>query len=754
MNSIHKKLKTRESLQELGNKMYSYECLTHSYILCQPEYRDVQSQRIRCYLYQFCKAPSFGILFCFEIYPLPYKSFVLCRDSQLLLTDSELNACKEFQGVLWKDMFMLKAGNLDKEALTNYMIVPILHANIDFEVIKKALHPNEMSIYESGRYKDRGIVVQGLYSKHAVWYLLDYIDTDLMTSRDFLYNLLGKDHPRLEELLTHYKDKEYGVLDIIFDTTLDLKSLVGFRKLFEDHIKQSEEPYILSLVKPIKSARSHKHSSSTHSEYTHGIPIIHPSLLREFYLDSVQIDEMKTICSMLYKIEEFSYFIELARRYDYHGDFYILRSACIAPSLNSVHNYEALENLGDTVLKAITSLHCFVANNQDRENRLTHVRTAVVKNTNLVKISISQGLYRFLKTARHKYSKVRPAFFQLKADCFQNSITHVFSEKMLADHVESLIGSFYIADGIKGAALFIDKLGIMKDDEKWNVTLNSLNYERVDILTSATYLSGEFTTDQLFPIPHLFDTGDLISQISQLQLTFNYQFKDLHLLQEALTHKSIDPKNNYERMEYLGDAILDLIILGNIYPMRDNFTAEELTIMKHTLVNNNVFAKCAVSLELYRYFRCEISIREIIDEYLCNIDWREDILEFGVYNEDPPKHLNDIFEAVIGAIFLDSKSLQETSKIVISILYQPILYLVSCKEKLQQNIMSKLTNLCTVLKKTINFNKTQNGQAWTVKILDENQKLIAEATCTSEKLAKNKAAFQAYKLLANEFSSK
>lgn len=44
-----------------------------------------------------------------------------------------------------------------------------------------------------------------------------------------------------------------------------------------------------------------------------------------------------------------------------------------------------------------------------------------------------------------------------------------------------------------------------------------------------------------------------------------YQFKDLGLLKRALTHRSYDPKSSYERLEFLGDALLGVIIAQTLF---------------------------------------------------------------------------------------------------------------------------------------------------------------------------------------------
>ena len=59
------------------------------------------------------------------------------------------------------------------------------------------------------------------------------------------------------------------------------------------------------------------------------------------------------------------------------------------------------------------------------------------------------------------------------------------------------------------------------------------------------------------------------TKIQKLQKIINIKFKDLNLLKKAITHKSFDPKNNFEKLEFLGDRILGFVIsikLISLYP--------------------------------------------------------------------------------------------------------------------------------------------------------------------------------------------
>jgi ribonuclease III len=112
-----------------------------------------------------------------------------------------------------------------------------------------------------------------------------------------------------------------------------------------------------------------------------------------------------------------------------------------------------------------------------------------------------------------------------------------------------------------------------------------------------------------------------------------HQFKKEQILLEALTHRSY-AKNNNERMEFLGDAILGFIISDWLF---NNFEFSEgkLTRIRSNLVCKDSLARIAKDLKLGRYIR--LGTGE---------------LKTGGHQRD--SILADCLEAIIGAIFLDS----------------------------------------------------------------------------------------------------
>ena len=120
-----------------------------------------------------------------------------------------------------------------------------------------------------------------------------------------------------------------------------------------------------------------------------------------------------------------------------------------------------------------------------------------------------------------------------------------------------------------------------------------------------------------------------------LEKALSYQFKRDDLITEALTHKSYKKPYNNERLEFLGDAVLDLIVgeyLFKKFPKEDEGV---LSKIRASLVNEKGFTKLAL-----------------------NIDLGESLLISGAeennYGRTKPSLLSNAFEAIIGAIYLES----------------------------------------------------------------------------------------------------
>lgn len=120
-----------------------------------------------------------------------------------------------------------------------------------------------------------------------------------------------------------------------------------------------------------------------------------------------------------------------------------------------------------------------------------------------------------------------------------------------------------------------------------------------------------------------------------LEEKLGYKFKDEKLLKTALTHKSVKGGANNERLEFLGDAVMDLVIGDYLFHKFSRLSEGDLSKLRAALVNEKSFAELAKYLNLSQ---------------LINISPAEE------HNGGRLKAsiLSDAFEALMGAIYLES----------------------------------------------------------------------------------------------------
>ena len=142
-----------------------------------------------------------------------------------------------------------------------------------------------------------------------------------------------------------------------------------------------------------------------------------------------------------------------------------------------------------------------------------------------------------------------------------------------------------------------------------------------------------------------------------------YQFNNLELLQLALTHRSVSHKYNYERLEFLGDSLLGMIIAEYLYLNYPQENEGRLTRMRATLVRQEALGKIANDLQLSR----------------CMILSTGELKSGGHHRESI---LADTVEAIIAAIYLDCSDLNVLRELVLK-WYAPYLQYVEPTEQLK-----------------------------------------------------------------------
>jgi len=125
---------------------------------------------------------------------------------------------------------------------------------------------------------------------------------------------------------------------------------------------------------------------------------------------------------------------------------------------------------------------------------------------------------------------------------------------------------------------------------------------------------------------------------SEVEKILDYKFKDIGLLNEALTHSSTKNNNklkrifNYERLEFLGDRILGFIISDLIFRKFPNFQEGDLSILFQKYTNTKFLSNVAISLNLNKFV----------------------IVQKGDSLENKDSIMSDLIESIIAAIYVDS----------------------------------------------------------------------------------------------------
>ena len=128
--------------------------------------------------------------------------------------------------------------------------------------------------------------------------------------------------------------------------------------------------------------------------------------------------------------------------------------------------------------------------------------------------------------------------------------------------------------------------------------------------------------------------------LDELVEKIGYQYKDKTLLEQALTHSSfaneqkINKSKNYERLEFLGDAVLELVSSEFLFAANPDMPEGQLTRTRASMVCEPALAYCARELELERYIRLGKG------EEMTGGRHRDSII-------------SDVMEAVIGSLYLD-----------------------------------------------------------------------------------------------------
>lgn len=230
------------------------------------------------------------------------------------------------------------------------------------------------------------------------------------------------------------------------------------------------------------------------------------------------------------------------------------------------------------------------------------------------------------------------------------------ADKVVADTVEAILGTCVLSIGIDRSFKVLEMFGILPKSNE-NITL---------------MLQKKLMAPRIRTCIKDHEVDELLTNHQVLEQSLAYTFSDRAYLLQALTHPSY-PTNRvtgcYQQLEFLGDAVLDFLITAYIYERCPHMDPGQLTDLRSALVNNVTLACLAVRNNFHLYMLSQnIQLSEHIEQFVnFQIARKHEVTEHVelLFEEhdvlcrmaeyvDVPKALGDIFEALIGAIFLDS----------------------------------------------------------------------------------------------------
>lgn len=223
------------------------------------------------------------------------------------------------------------------------------------------------------------------------------------------------------------------------------------------------------------------------------------------------------------------------------------------------------------------------------------------------------------------------------------------------------------------------------------------------------------------------------TDIKKLEETIQYTFQDEKLLKHALTHPSYSGEMRWERersnqrLEFLGDAVLELIVSDYLYRAHQKLDEGELTRKRASLVFEAALTVCAKDIGLGQYI------------YLGRGEDTSD-------GREKPSILSDTFEALIGAIFLDG-GYQEAKRFIYAHIIEDIdeLSLLRDGKSLVQEYIQRQEGM-TLRYNTYSLQSPDHLKQFCSELYIDEE-LIAKGQGRSKKTAEQDAALQAIKIL-------
>ncbi|KZF23112.1 hypothetical protein L228DRAFT_219379 [Xylona heveae TC161] len=315
-------------------------------------------------------------------------------------------------------------------------------------------------------------------------------------------------------------------------------------------------------------------------------------------------------------------------------------------------NYERLEFIGDCFLKMATSIALF-AQMPDNDEFEYHVkRMLLVCNKNLFEGAKQLKLYEYIRSQGFSRRLWYPEGLKLLEGKGANKTgkevhTHILGDKTVADVCEAMIGaslvSFREGDDFDMAVKAVTALVHNEHHHMLQWSDYYKAYKR------PAYMTARATASQL-------------DSAAKIETKHAYHFKYPRLLRSAFIHPScgfsFEKVPTYQRLEFLGDSLLDMTAINFLFYNHPNKDPQWLTEHKMAMVSNKFLGALCIKLGFHKHLRYHGPLGEITN-YVTELEEvereSEGARDYWTQVSNPPKCLPDIVESYVGAVFVDSE---------------------------------------------------------------------------------------------------
>lgn len=479
------------------------------------------------------------------------------------------------------------------------------------------------------------------------------------------------------------------------------------------------------------------------------------------------------------------------RNYIINKNYYFLKWAFTLEIYNKDYNNKIIKQIGSSLLKLIIITTIYHINEYVNKNQKTYelqfMKNIFYSKINLYQKAINSELYKYIINYPNNTNNYTfPIENKIKNNKYFNC-----SELIISQLIESYLGGIYMLTRNEYDCInFVKKLELFYIDENdylfqqtagkfaknsmyENNLYKTIVEKSIDIIykkfdtfnifnyqTEITKLINNYTFKKDMNIKDIMQNYILNCELEDDKFSYEfnnleyiekykifYKFNDKNLFYRALTHITSELKysKNYENIEFLGDAIIDIFITQSIfyifeeYILKDpddfyggsniinnfSFLNNQEKIQNNSKIFNSYYFNLIKSYLSSNYFICILSIlldlpyylkfdknnqymKNIYDLFIddnnINNILNTNLLNINYENIICPKFISDIFESLVGAIYLDS-GLSNTYKFLQMIYGPSILYSCLYMTNIQTSIITNFYKECdTTLNITPKFN--------------------------------------------------